>query len=847
MKTILLFIESKRYNTYSLTTNSYFFRLITLSLLLLILNDTAARAQDVLIGLTVEGGPLGGGNMFSVKTNGTNFTVHRNFSKAGVMPHGELLKGPDGNFYGMNSSGSSYNISTVGYGTIFKISPTGTLLGVKDLDYMATGAGPYGSFVLAKDGNFYAMTSLGGANGYGAIFRMTPAGPITVIKQLDNSTGGGPRGTLIQGTDGNLYGMTNYGGTSNGGTIFKITLTGTLTVLKNLTTTTGYAPMGNLLLSTDGNFYGVTSSGGTNGSGTVFKITPTGVLTVLKNFDYYVTGGEPRGSLVRATDGNFYGITYGGGSSGGGTIFKITPAGVFTVIKPLEYWATGSGSYSSLVQGKDGNFYGTTGTGGTYSNGTIFKCTPTGVLTVLRHLNYSSDGANPYGSLYENSDGYFYGMASSGGTNYTYTGTIFKISPTGVFTVLFRLPDGAFGFNPAESVVQAKDGFFYGMAHNGGMDNYGTIYKTSTNGTLTVLRHFDYYNTGGYPDGSLIQATDGNFYGMGTTGNNNLDGTIFKITPTGTFTVLKLLDETVTGKLPYGHLTQGNDGNFYGITNGGGTGGYGTIFKITPKGVFTVLKHLTSATGGWAYGSLTLGADGNFYGMTENGGANSSGSIFKITPTGVFTVLRYFDYMNSGASPWGSLVRAADGNFYGMCSYGGQNFSGTIFKITPSGTFTVLKHLNTSTTGGTPEGDLVQGSDGALYGMTSEGGNYGAGTLFRITTTGVFTVLRHFNYDTDGGVPDGTLIIQKPDPVVRTQTVSTPKNIVKKIKLTATGGGTPLIYAIATAPKNGTAVVIKDTLTYTPKTNFVGADSVYVTATWGCQKSVPAKIQVEVD
>jgi len=138
----------------------------------------------------------------------------------------------------------------------------------------------------------------------------------------------------------------------------------------------------------------------------------------------------------------------------------------------------------------------------------------------------------------------------------------------------------------------------------------------------------------------------------------------------------------------------------------------------------------------------------------------------------------------------------------------------------------------------------VQGSDGALYGMTSEGGNYGAGTLFRITTNGAFTVLRHFNYDTDGGSPNGTLIIQKPDPVVRTQTVSTPKNIVKKIKLTATGGGTPLIYAIATAPKNGTAVVIKDTLTYTPKTNFVGADSVYVTATWGCQKSVPAKIKI---
>jgi len=293
------------------------------------------------------------------------------------------------------------------------------------------------------------------------------------------------------------------------------------------------------------------------------------------------------------------------------------------------------------------------------------------------------------------------------------------------------------------------------------MDNYGTIYKMSTNGTLTVLRHFDYYNTGGYPDGSLIQATDGNFYGMASSGGSNLEGTIFKMTPSGTITVLKVLDKDVTGGLTYGHLTEGKDGNFYGMTNWGGTGGYGTIFKITPTGVFTVLKHLTSATGGYSYSSLTLGADGNFYGTTEDGGANYSGSIFKITPTGVFTVLKYFDYMNSGASPWGGLVRAADGNFYGMTTWGGQNFSGTIYKITPTGTFTVLKQLS-ATTGGRPYGDLVQGSDGALYGMTSEGGTYDNGTLFRITTTGVFTVLRHFNYDTDGGVPDGTLIIQKP-------------------------------------------------------------------------------------
>ena len=162
-------------------TNFRYFKYI-ICLWWLVLSNIFCRGQDVLIGLTPEGGALGGGTSFSIKTNGTNFMIHRKFLKAGVMPHGELVKGPDGNFYGMNSSGSSYNISTVGYGTIFKISPTGTPLGVKDFDYLATGAGPYGSLVLAKDGNFYGMTSNGGANGYGAIFRMTPAGPVTTIK-----------------------------------------------------------------------------------------------------------------------------------------------------------------------------------------------------------------------------------------------------------------------------------------------------------------------------------------------------------------------------------------------------------------------------------------------------------------------------------------------------------------------------------------------------------------------------------------------------------------------------------------------------------------------------------------
>jgi uncharacterized repeat protein (TIGR03803 family) len=152
-------------------------------------------------------------------------------------------------------------------------------------------------------------------------------------------------------------------------------------------------------------------------------------------------------------------------------------------------------------------------------------------LTVLRHLNYLADGAYPYGSLYRNRDGYFYGMTSAGGTNYSYTGTVFKISPTGTFSVLLRFPDGAWGFNPVASLVQGRDGYYYGMAHHGGSGDYGTIFRTCTNGTLTALHSFNYHFTGGYPDGSLVQGTDGNFYGMATTGGTNLHGTIFKMTP----------------------------------------------------------------------------------------------------------------------------------------------------------------------------------------------------------------------------------------------------------------------------------------------------------------------------
>jgi uncharacterized repeat protein (TIGR03803 family) len=246
----------------------------------------------------------------------------------------------------------------------------------------------------------------------------------------------------------------------------------------------------------------------------------------------------------------------------------------------------------------------------------------------------------------------------------------------------------------------------------------------------------------------------------------------------------------------------GSDTAFYGMTTRGGNNEQGTIFKITSKGEFTVLKHLDrTTTGGFPLGSLVHGTDGGLYGMTSQGGTADGGTIFKISTAGILNVIKHLSN-TTGRQPYGSLIRGSDGAFYGMTSTGGTLQYGTVFKLTPDNIYTVLKNLDGTTTGGAPEGNLVQGTDGTLYGMTPEGGQYKGGTIFKYNlTTKVFTVLRHLNPTVDGGTPYGSLIIQKPAPVVTAQSVTTAEDVAKAITLTATGGGTPLTYAISTAPK----------------------------------------------
>ena len=356
----------------------------------------------------------------------------------------------------------------------------------------------------------------------------------------------------------------------------------TLASLTSFNGTNGANPHSSLVLGSDGNFYGTTYYGGSFGYGTVVQMTPTGTLTVLHNFNNVTTDGAyPYGPLVQGSDGNLYGTTYVGGRLGGGSIFKITFSGTFTLV--YSFGGAGSGTllYGGLVQGSDGNFYGTTYQGGTNSKGTVFQITPAGVLTTIYNFA-GTDGSGPYASLIFGTDGKLYGTTNQGGANNL--GTVFSVTTTGSLTSLYSFAGTTDGKNPYSPVVQGTDGNFYGTTLQGGAYNNGTVYQITSGGTLTTLHSFcspTDCSDGSLPYAGLMQASDGNFYGAGSSGGTDGAGVVFKITSTGTLTSLHSFTGT-DGRLPYGGLVASPSGLLYGTTYGGGSASKGTIYMLSP-------------------------------------------------------------------------------------------------------------------------------------------------------------------------------------------------------------------------------------------------------------------------
>jgi uncharacterized protein (TIGR03437 family) len=406
---------------------------------------------------------------------------------------------------------------------------------------------------------------------------------------------------------------------------------------------------------------------------------------------------------------------------------------------------------TSIIQGSDGNFYGTSGAETVPSIGVVYQMTPAGVLTTL----YSAPKFDPV-ALLQGSDGNLYGAAPYTG-NFG-VGIIFQMTPAGAITPLYNFsgPDGA---NPTPGLVVATDGNFYGTTSQGGStetsksSGWGTIFQLSPSGTLTTLHSFAGAD-GASPTSGLIQASDGNFYGTtqyGGTGSCQVEfeapgcGTIFKITPQGSYTTLHSFAGQ-DGALPSDGLIEAADGNFYGTTVEGGSsgsckGGCGTIFKFTPAGSLTTLYSFNLTNGAEPLASLIQATDGNFYGTTDAGGGGCQGgfppggcgTIFKITPAGALTTLYNFPPEagtnnrygpGTGTSP---LIQAANGNLFGTLEVGGSDGNGIVFELS-LGLPPLILAPAISTTGGVLNGASFQTGIAADSWITINGTNLSSKT-----------------------------------------------------------------------------------------------------------------------
>jgi uncharacterized repeat protein (TIGR03803 family) len=356
----------------------------------------------------------------------------------------------------------------------------------------------------------------------------------------------------------------------------------------------------------------------------------------------------------------------------------------------------GSFPEATLVQATDGNLYSTTLLGGAgnggpaYGGGTAFRITPVGTLTTLHSFCVQScaDGIFPYAGVVQGRDGEFYGTTNQGGADPNNIGTVFSMSSSGAVTTLYSFcsesgcADGSYPLRAP--LVEGTDWNFYGVTPTGGTSDAcsqgcGTVFKVTPAGVLTTLHSFDGAD-GSYPDGALIQATDGNLYGTTASGGANSNGTVFRISPSGAYATLYPFcsQQTCTdGSGPEGALLEAADGNLYGTTSYGGTDGYGTVFRITLAGALTVLHSFDSTDGAYPVAGVVQATDGNFYGTTFNGGTSSTcsagcGTVFTMTPDGALTTLHSFDGTD-GANPFAAVVQDTDGTLYGTTNQGGAN------------------------------------------------------------------------------------------------------------------------------------------------------------------------------
>jgi len=351
-------------------------------------------------------------------------------------------------------------------------------------------------------------------------------------------------------------------------------------------------------------------------------------------------------------------------------------------------------------------------------------------LAILHSFAGGSDGADPVGGVVLASDNNLYGTTFSGGANNS--GTVFRLSLTGNEQVINDTVD-----SPDATPIVDKYLNLYGTAMG---PDYGTVFRIDADGDATVLHSFYVQGDGEIPAGGLITDASGNLYGTTLDGGGGY-GTVFEIHyPARTSRTETLLysfkGPTNDGAVSYSNLVRDESGNLYGTTEVGGSQNEGTVFKLSPDGTETVLFEFSNSTGFYPRGNLIADSDGNLYGTASEGGPyGGPGTIYKIAPDGTETLLYAFGNNGpfDGGEPNAGVVADAKGNLYGTTTTGGAHGGGTVYRLSPDGKEKILYSFTGYADGGGPLAGLTWIGKTVLCGTTSEGGAYGHGTVFTLT------------------------------------------------------------------------------------------------------------------
>ena len=488
-------------------------------------------------------------------------------------------------------------------GTLFRLAHLSTPAGLTVLHtfHALDGAGPTGAMTPGAAGEFFGSTVGGGLSGQGVVFRRDAAGAVRTVHTFSGSDGAAPFGRLLRAADGGVYGTTLRGGLGFG-TVFRVAGSA-FSSLHQFTGADGNGPL-EVMQTRDGNVYGVTASAGPGGGGTVYRLNADNSVTTLHAFDGQPRG--PQGGLTQAADGNFYGTT-DGSSFGGGAVFRLTPAGEFTVIHEfaaarLPGYADAAVGVGGLTQGADGLLYGRTWYGGT-AGGTIYRVSTTGVFT---HL-HTFDRYAGVEKLTLASDGNLYGGTL--GDSET-APIIFRVTPAGQVSTVYDFA-GTGVSSHSGPLAQGPDGALYGVAFGTGPFNGGGLFKVTTGGAFTFLHSFEPSEVGYRPVSGLIRSADGGLYGT-TTENPFGSPSVFRYDPT-TNTIAAVAHLRTTGT-----LAEGRDGSIYGWA--------GDPYSPTPlprlfrlTGGTVEFLHDMVPSDGRNPSALIQGSDGALYGTVSEG------------------------------------------------------------------------------------------------------------------------------------------------------------------------------------------------------------------------------------